>query len=72
MFGSFSTESTLSGARARCEIPGQRETRLRADLEGDLLRFREDGAGAAATVVIEIDGENFTETWLAAVERAQL
>jgi purine nucleosidase len=48
-----------------------RQTRVAADLDEGLLGFREDALGAAATVVVEIDGRNFAETWLAAVERAQ-
>jgi hypothetical protein len=35
------------------------------------MRFQPDQDGQLTRVVVDLDGEGFTETWLAAVEAAQ-
>jgi inosine-uridine nucleoside N-ribohydrolase len=47
------------------------EMRLAPVTEGDVLSFRPGGDGRPARVVVGIDGDAFTETWLTAVEAAQ-
>jgi purine nucleosidase len=44
---------------------------LRTVLSGDTLHFERHTAGRLARVVTDVDGASFSETWLAAVERAQ-
>jgi inosine-uridine nucleoside N-ribohydrolase len=44
---------------------------LRPVLEGELFRFIPDPAGQPTRVVVDVDGEGFSERWLAAVEAAQ-
>ena len=46
------------------------ETRLEAVLHGTVLRFQPAPAGRLTRVVIDLDGADFTETWLSAVEAA--
>jgi len=43
--------------------------RLRAVLEHDVLRFEPDERGRPTNVVVDIDADDFTERWFAAVER---
>jgi inosine-uridine nucleoside N-ribohydrolase len=47
------------------------EMRLRPVREGDVLRFQPDEQGRLTRVVVDLDGANFAETWLTAVEAAQ-
>lgn len=47
------------------------ELTLRPVLEGGVLRFQGDPRGRRMRVVVDLDGERFTETWLSAVEAAQ-
>jgi inosine-uridine nucleoside N-ribohydrolase len=47
------------------------EQRLRPVIDGDVLRFQPDQGGQLTRVVVDLDGEGFTEAWLAAVEAAQ-
>ena len=46
------------------------ELRLCATLESGVLRFVPDDRGRHAKVVVDIDADDFTEHWFAAVERA--
>jgi hypothetical protein len=47
------------------------EQRLRPVVDGGVMRFQPDQDGQLTRVVVDLDGEGFTETWLAAVEAAQ-
>jgi inosine-uridine nucleoside N-ribohydrolase len=47
------------------------EMRLRAIVEGGVLRFEPSPDGRPIRVLVDVDGPAFTETWLAAVEAAQ-
>jgi inosine-uridine nucleoside N-ribohydrolase len=47
------------------------EMHLQPVLEHEELRFRPDPHGRLTRVVVDLDGESFGETWLAAVEAAQ-
>ena len=42
---------------------------LRAVLEGGILRFEPDAGGRDTRVTVDIDADDFTERWFAAVER---
>jgi hypothetical protein len=44
---------------------------LRPLLESGVLRFVPDEQGRRVEVVVDLDGEDFPETWLAAIEAAQ-
>jgi purine nucleosidase len=46
------------------------QMRLRVVMDGRVLHWREDAGGRRVRVVTDVDGEAFTKTWLAAVERA--
>lgn len=48
------------------------EMRLKTILEDEVLRFESDPAGRPTRVVVDLDGVSFGETWLSAVEAAQL
>ncbi len=47
------------------------EQRLRPVMDGETLCFRPDPTGRPTRVVVDVDGDRFAETWLAAVEAAQ-
>ena len=47
------------------------EMRLQPVLDGEVLRFQPHLEGRLTRVVVDLDGESFTETWLSAVEGAQ-
>jgi hypothetical protein len=47
------------------------EMRLKPALNGEVLRWGSDQDGQLTRVVVDLDGEGFTETWLSAVEAAQ-
>jgi inosine-uridine nucleoside N-ribohydrolase len=47
------------------------EKPLRPVLENDVLRFQPDSQGRPTRVVVEVDGDQFRETWFNAVEAAQ-
>lgn len=47
------------------------EQRLSPNLNGELFRWRPNQAGRRTRVLVDVDGERFSETWLAAVEAAQ-
>ncbi len=47
------------------------EMRLKPALDGEVLRWGSDQDGQLTRVVVDLDGEGFTETWLSAVEAAQ-
>lgn len=44
--------------------------RLRAVMDGELLRLQDDESGRAVEVVTRVDGEAFSASWLSAVEAA--
>jgi purine nucleosidase len=46
------------------------EVRLTSVLGAGVLRFEPDARGRAANVVVDIDADDFTERWFAAVERS--
>lgn len=48
------------------------EMSLRPALSGDVLRFQPDQAGTPVRVLTHVDSDAFAETWIAAVEAAQL
>jgi hypothetical protein len=41
-------------------------------ITGEVLRFQPDPEGRPTRVVVDLDGTAFAETWLTAVESAQL
>ena len=43
---------------------------LQPRLDGGVLRFEVADVGKRVTVVLDVDGSAFAETWLAAIERA--
>ena len=47
------------------------ELRLHPVVDGEVLRFQPSEDGRLTRVVVDLDGVNFTKTWLAAVEAAQ-
>jgi hypothetical protein len=47
------------------------ERRLSPVVEGHVLLFRTHPRGRPTRVVVDVDGEGFTEKWLGAVEAAQ-
>lgn len=47
------------------------EMRLEPALDGEVLRWGSDQEGQLRRVVVGLDGEGFTDTWLSAVEAAQ-
>ncbi len=47
------------------------EQPLSPTLNGKLFRWQPDQAGRRSRVLVDLDGQRFTETWLAAVEAAQ-
>jgi len=47
------------------------EVRLQTVLDGKVLRFQPDPEGRLTRVVVDLDGEAFTQRWLSAVEAAQ-
>jgi inosine-uridine nucleoside N-ribohydrolase len=44
--------------------------RLRVVLDGDVLRFQPDAGGRLTRVVVDLDGADFSRTWLTAVDAA--
>lgn len=44
---------------------------LRPVVEGGVLRFEPDDGGRAVRILTELDGEDFAESWIVAVEAAQ-
>jgi len=46
------------------------EMRLRAVVEGGVLRFVRDSGGRMTRVLVGVDGPTFTDRWLEAVSRA--
>jgi purine nucleosidase len=46
------------------------EVRLRTELDGEVLCFREAPDGRPTRVVVDIDADAFTETWLSRIEAA--
>jgi len=47
------------------------ERRLQPVLDGEVLRFQPDQDGRLMSVVVDLDGAGFTQTWLGAVELTQ-
>lgn len=47
------------------------ERGLRPVLDGDVLRFEPDDAGRMTRILLDVDGADFAETWIGAVEAAQ-
>ena len=47
------------------------EMRLQSVLDGEVLRFESHPQGRLTRVVVDLDGESFTERWFSAVEGAQ-
>lgn len=47
------------------------EMRLQTILEDEVLRFQSAPEGRPTRVVVDVDGESFSEAWLAAIEAAQ-
>lgn len=47
------------------------EMPLASTLDGQVFRWYQDPNGKPVRVVVDLDGQTFTETWLAAVEAAQ-
>jgi inosine-uridine nucleoside N-ribohydrolase len=46
------------------------ERRLRPEMQGEILRWIDDPDGRVFRVVVDVDGEAFSEAWIAAVEAA--
>lgn len=47
------------------------DMRLQPVLDGEVLRFQRHPEGRLTRVVVDLDGESFTERWLAAGETAR-
>jgi purine nucleosidase len=47
------------------------QLRLQPVVDGEVLRFQPSQGGRLMSVVVDLDGASFTDTWLAAVEAAQ-